>query len=440
MAVARSQTLSIRRLYRRWRRQAYRQAHFGFAVLLTIVVLAYAGVPHVARFVESVGGYNPGHYEPKDQAREAWLQRPDDPDAVLSQIPWNTVINIGLFLVVALVWMTLVPSRSAPSAAAPLSEPRTYRLVLAYDGTAFHGWQVQPDARTVQGTLLAAAGTAVLGRGPRGRRQSHRRRRPRAAPDRRADRDLGARSAARCRPPSTPTCPERSGWWRPREAARAFDARRSAFGKRYAYLIDNGPVASPLLLRYAWHVPGGLDLPPCARRWPRCGARHDFSAFCAAPGRQASPLCRVRAIHVLGRHGRLALLISADRFLHHMVRNIVGSAVEVGRGAREPGWLAEVLASRDRTRAGPTAPAHGPDARARPLLLESSTRHACVSPWLSRTSEKPGSISCNGGPRSRASPSVATSSRAGLAGRRRGHWGSRCAARPAATPGNAEFR
>jgi tRNA pseudouridine38-40 synthase len=53
------------------------------------------------------------------------------------------------------------------------------------------------------------------------------------------------------------------------------------------------------------------------------------------------------------------LLVSADRFLHHMVRNLVGSAVEVGRGAREPGWLAEVLAGRDRRRAGPTAPAHG---------------------------------------------------------------------------------
>jgi tRNA pseudouridine38-40 synthase len=86
---------------------------------------------------------------------------------------------------------------------------------------------------------------------------------------------------------------------------------------------------------------------------------HDFSAFCAAPGREALPVCRVRAIHVLARHGRVALLISADRFLHHMVRNIVGSAVEVGRGAEAPGWLAEVLASRDRTKAGPTAPAQG---------------------------------------------------------------------------------
>jgi tRNA pseudouridine38-40 synthase len=87
--------------------------------------------------------------------------------------------------------------------------------------------------------------------------------------------------------------------------------------------------------------------------------RHDFSAFCAAPGREADPVCRVQAIHVVRRRRRVAVFISADRFLHHMVRNIVGSAVQVGRGARPAGWLADVLASRDRTRAGPTAPAHG---------------------------------------------------------------------------------
>jgi tRNA pseudouridine38-40 synthase len=67
----------------------------------------------------------------------------------------------------------------------------------------------------------------------------------------------------------------------------------------------------------------------------------------------------VRGLHVRRRRGLVGLVISADRFLHHMVRNVVGSAVEVGRGARPAGWLGEVLASRDRTRAGPTAPAHG---------------------------------------------------------------------------------
>ena len=86
---------------------------------------------------------------------------------------------------------------------------------------------------------------------------------------------------------------------------------------------------------------------------------HDCSAFCAAPGREVEPTCRLRALHVRRRKAIIAVSLSADRFLHHMVRNIVGSALEVGRGARPPGWLAEVLASRDRTQAGPTAPAHG---------------------------------------------------------------------------------
>jgi tRNA pseudouridine38-40 synthase len=70
-------------------------------------------------------------------------------------------------------------------------------------------------------------------------------------------------------------------------------------------------------------------------------------------------VCTVRALHVFRRADRVALLISADRYLHHMVRTIVGSAVEIGRGAKSPEWLAEVLAGGDRRRAGPTAPAHG---------------------------------------------------------------------------------
>jgi tRNA pseudouridine38-40 synthase len=86
---------------------------------------------------------------------------------------------------------------------------------------------------------------------------------------------------------------------------------------------------------------------------------HDFSAFCAAPGRDAMPVCRLRSVHVLRRRPLVAVVLSGDRFLHHMVRNLVGSAVAVARGAREPDWFAGVLASRDRRRAGPTAPAHG---------------------------------------------------------------------------------
>lgn len=144
-----------------------------------------------------------------------------------------------------------------------------------------------------------------------------------------------------------------------RDATAGFDARRAAAGKRYLYLLDNGAVADPLRRRFAWHVAGALDLAAMRAALGLMRGRHDFSAFCAAPGRDANPVCRVQAVHVLRRRALVAVLISADRFLHHMVRNLVGSAVEVGRGARASTWMREVLASRDRKLAGPTAPAHG---------------------------------------------------------------------------------
>jgi tRNA pseudouridine38-40 synthase len=143
------------------------------------------------------------------------------------------------------------------------------------------------------------------------------------------------------------------------EAGADFDARRRARGKRYAYLLDTGTVAAPLLRRYAWHVPRALDLGGMRAALRGVVGAHDFSAFCAAPGRDVPPRCHVRAVHVLRRKSLVAIVISADRFLHHMVRNLVGSAVAVGRGAQTPAWLAEVLASHDRRLAGTTAPAHG---------------------------------------------------------------------------------
>jgi tRNA pseudouridine38-40 synthase len=142
-------------------------------------------------------------------------------------------------------------------------------------------------------------------------------------------------------------------------APAGFDARRWASGKRYAYLIDAGAVAAPLLRRFAWHVGMPLDVAAMRRAAVALRGRHDFSALCAAPGRDHPPECHLRAVHVRAHRERIVIVTSADRYLHHMVRNIVGSLVEVGRGARPPGWLGEVLASRDRRRAGPTAPARG---------------------------------------------------------------------------------
>jgi tRNA pseudouridine38-40 synthase len=143
------------------------------------------------------------------------------------------------------------------------------------------------------------------------------------------------------------------------DEAPSFDARRRATGKRYAYVIDNGAVAWPLTRRYAWHVRESLDVDAMRAALVTLRGRHDFSAFCAAPGRDRNPSRTIRAARVVRKKRYVAVLLSADSFLHHMVRNIVGSAVEVGRGRREPGWMLEVLAARDRARAGPTAPARG---------------------------------------------------------------------------------
>jgi tRNA pseudouridine38-40 synthase len=217
---------------------------------------------------------------------------------------------------------------------------------------------VQPDAPTVQGALLEAArsflgpdarviGASRTDAGVHALRQT-------ASLTIAADLDAAAVQGAlnAALPPAVRVVSVR-------EAAPGFDARRAAVGKRYAYLIDNGGVAAPLWRRLAWHVPAPLDLAAMRAALAALRGRHDFSAFCAAPGREADPVCRVRAVHVRRRQSRVAIAISADRFLHHMVRNVVGSAVEVGRGARPVRWLAEVLASRDRPRAGPTAPARG---------------------------------------------------------------------------------
>lgn len=230
--------------------------------------------------------------------------------------------------------------------------------MLSYDGTEFRGWQVQPDAPTIQGAVLEAAqrflgadarvtGASRTDAGVHALRQT-------ASLTIAAPLDaIAVRGALNAALPPTIRVLSAA------EAAPGFDARRAALGKRYAYLIDNGAVAAPLWRRVAWHVPAPLDVAAMRTALVALRGRHDFSAFCAAAGADAPPVCTVHALHVIRRRQHVALLVSADRFLHHMVRTIVGSAVEVGRGAQRPEWLGDVLGSRARVRAGPTAPAHG---------------------------------------------------------------------------------
>ncbi|PYN97579.1 MAG: tRNA pseudouridine(38-40) synthase TruA [Candidatus Rokuibacteriota bacterium] len=254
---------------------------------------------------------------------------------------------------------SLAESRGpAPAIDAGVTADRTLRLRLAYDGTAYAGWQVQPDAVTVQGLLLAAArrllgpDTRVVGasRTDAGVHALGQVASLTTASELRVSAVLGALNAE---------LPADIRILAVSDAPAGFHARRHARAKRYAYLIDNGAVASPLLRRYAWHVPVSLDVGAMRAGLALLRGRQDFSAFRAAAGRSQRPVCHLTAVHVVQRRSRLAIVLSADRYLHHMVRNIVGSAVAIGRGTHDPAWMGDVLAGRDRTKAGATAPAQG---------------------------------------------------------------------------------
>jgi tRNA pseudouridine38-40 synthase len=144
-----------------------------------------------------------------------------------------------------------------------------------------------------------------------------------------------------------------------RAVPAGFDARRTARLKRYAYRLRVARVASPFLRPYVWEVGRPLDVLAMRGAAAPLRGRHDFAAFCAAAGRERDPVCTVHAIRIVQRRDEVWVLVSADAFLHHMVRNIVGTLVEVGRGRREPAWAGAVLAERDRRAAGPTAPPGG---------------------------------------------------------------------------------
>jgi tRNA pseudouridine38-40 synthase len=229
---------------------------------------------------------------------------------------------------------------------------------VSYDGTAYAGWQAQPDHPAVQGLLTKLARDLC---GPDARVTGA----SRTDAGVHALRQTVSLTAATTLPPGAilgalnAALPRDIRVIESSEAAATFHARRSALGKRYVYVVDNSRVGSPLRRAFAWHVPQPLDVDAMRRALGPLAGRHDFSAFRAAAGAAAQPVCVVRGLHVFRRRDCVSLWISADRFLHHMVRVIVGSAVDVGRGARPADSLARALASRERRLAGPTAPARG---------------------------------------------------------------------------------
>ncbi len=231
-------------------------------------------------------------------------------------------------------------------------------LGLEYDGTDWNGWQTQPDGRTVQDRLEAAIEAFVGSRHDTicaGRTDAGVHARGQVVhldtgidrPDwswiRGLNAHLPASIAVRWAKPVSP----------------AFHARFSAVMREYRYRILLAPTRSPLQDRQATWFYRPLDIPEMQAAARILEGEHDFSAFRSADCQARSPVRRLERIEMAREGEVLVIVVRANAFLHHMVRNLVGSLVEVGRGAANRDWLHRVLASGDRTLAARTFPARG---------------------------------------------------------------------------------
>jgi tRNA pseudouridine38-40 synthase len=239
---------------------------------------------------------------------------------------------------------------------------RTIKLTLAYDGTDFAGWQIQAEARTVQETVQAILARitgeqiALVGSG-------------------RTDAGVHALGqVASFETSSQHTCevfhralnaelPDDVAIVEVKEAPAAFHALRSARRKRYRYVIHDGNVRDVFSRRYVWRWPTQLDDKAMARAAATLVGTHDFSSFETAGSERESSVRTVLAVDVArpvsDRPHEIHIEVESNGFLYNMVRAIVGTLVEVGRGARPQQWVAEALAARNRSAAGRTAPPQG---------------------------------------------------------------------------------
>ncbi len=253
----------------------------------------------------------------------------------------------------------LAPARKPGSAF--LCVLRTFKLTIAYDGTAYAGWQRQTGVDTVQARLEAAladiegrdvtvhgAGRTDAGVHAWGQVASFEL--EHGIDTRALGRALNAKLPDDVRVRRVETMPP------------SFHARFRARGKSYRYRINHAPVANPMERRFSWHVADALELGAMRQAGATLIGQHDFAAFrTAATG--ATVRTTVRTVFDLRINPEaddiVAIDVVGDGFLRYMVRTIVGTLVEVGLGHRPVDDTAKILMSRTRDRAGPTAPPHG---------------------------------------------------------------------------------
>ncbi|MGH8128853.1 MAG: tRNA pseudouridine(38-40) synthase TruA [Gammaproteobacteria bacterium] len=238
------------------------------------------------------------------------------------------------------------------------SSTRRYALGLEYDGGGFVGWQSQAGERAVQSELEAALSTVAdepvavvtAGRTDAGVHASGQV----AHFDVHCERSLyGWLRGANSNLP-----PDMAVSW-VREVPATFHARYAATARSYRYLLCERQTRPVLARRYAAWSYRPLDIERMQQAADGLLGEHDFSAFRSVHCQAHSPVRTVRELRVTRQDEWVVIDVTANAFLYHMVRNLVGTLLEVGRGAADTYWPVEVLVGRDRRRAGPTAPAEG---------------------------------------------------------------------------------
>lgn len=241
---------------------------------------------------------------------------------------------------------------------------RNLKLILTYDGTDFSGWQVQPDAPTVQGTLASAIGRITT---------------EKVLPQASGRTDAGVHALAQVvtfvTESSVPTenfskalndiLPASIRVLQVGEAPAEFHARHSAKGKTYRYRIYREAICPPFLARYVWHYPYPLDEDAMVHAAKLVVGQHDFTSFAAVDperGREDEPASNVRSIFSSSwqRSGdEFVYNVRGSGFLQHMVRNLVGTFILVGKKTLSVDDVTRILLAKNRSEAGATAPASG---------------------------------------------------------------------------------
>ena len=235
---------------------------------------------------------------------------------------------------------------------------RNIKLTIIYDGSEYHGWQIQPGLRTIQGTLTEAiqeliggevrvfgtsrtdAGVSALGQVALVQIES----------------SIPVENLAKV---ITHRLPPEIAVAEAVEVPQGFDLMGQVKSKLYRYTIFTGRLRPVLQIRHCWHLTAKLDTDAMAQATAMLVGKKDFKSFAAAADKRQTSVRTIFRCDVNRNDDWIYIDVEGDSFLYNMVRNIVGTLVEVGSGRLEPEKINEIIEAKDRTAAGPIAPAAG---------------------------------------------------------------------------------